>query len=299
MAGTAERYLRPEVLAGVKRLDLKARFIVEGFIAGLHRSPYQGFSVEFSEHRKYSPGDDLRTIDWGVYAKTDRFFIKKFRAETNLDAWLLVDRSASMAFGSPGLMTKMDYAISLAASLGFLMIRQQDSVGLAIGDEQLRTFLPPRARRSHLMRILSELTAVAPAGRTNLAACLHQVADRVRKKGLVVVFSDLLCDPGPVLEAMHHLRFRGHDLIVFQVLDHAEATFPFDGPTRFVDPETGDHVDADARAYRDAYLEQIRGFIEHYRTEIHKVRGDFQQVDTSMGFDKALVEYLVGRKGRF
>lgn len=299
MRGSAEKYLRPDVISQVKRLDLKARFIVEGFISGLHNSPYQGFSVEFSEHRKYSAGDDLRTIDWGVYAKTDRFYIKKFRAETNLDAYLLVDMSASMDFASPGLMSKMDYAVCLAASLGFLMINQQDSVGLATFDERIRSFIPPRSRKSQLSLILAELTKAAPSGPTGLASAIHQIAARTKKKGLMILFSDLLCDPRPVIDALHHLKFRGHDLIVFQILDRSEAEFTFDGPTRFVDPETGHYVDGDPQALRDGYMAALREFIETYRREVHGVRADFLQVDNSMTFDRALINFLVERQGRF
>lgn len=295
---SAEQYLRPDVIAGVKRLDLKARFIVEGFLAGLHRSPFHGFSVEFSEHRKYAAGDDLRAVDWNVYAKTDRFYIKKFQAETNLDAYLLVDQSASMNYGSPGLMTKMDYAICLAAGLAHLMIRQQDAVGLVTFDEKIRAFLPPKARRSRLMQILAELTRAVPAGPTNLAATLHQVAQRVRRRGLMVIFSDLLTEPKPVIEGISRLRSRGHDVIVFQVLDTAEVEFPFDAPVRMVDPETRATVDADPRAYRRAYLAALAEFIATYRRECRALRADFLQVDTSMTFDKALLGFLMERRGR-
>jgi len=298
MSGSAEKYLRPDVIAQVRRLDLKARFIVEGFISGLHRSPFQGFSVEFSDYRKYAPGDDLRTIDWNVYAKTDRFYIKKFRAETNCDAYLLVDQSASMFYGTPGLMNKMDYAICLAAGLAYLMIQQQDSVGLCTFDETVRTFMPAKSTRSQLTRILGELTKAAPLGKTDLAKAIHEVALRVRKRGLVIVLSDLLCDPEPVVKALHHLKYRGHDLIVFQILDKAEAEFTFDGPVRFVDPETGATVDADARAYRKGYLDALHQFIENYRRECHAVRADFHQIDTSMTFDKSLMNYLMERQSR-
>jgi uncharacterized protein (DUF58 family) len=296
---SAEKYLRPDVIATVQRLDLKARFIVEGFLAGLHASPYHGFSVEFSEHRKYTPGDDLRTIDWNVYAKTDRFFVKKYQAETNLDAYLLVDTSASMNFGSPGLMTKMDYAVCLAAGLAYLMIRQQDAVGLVTFDEAIRSFIPPKARRSRLMRILSELTRAAPAGKTNLAAALHTVAQRVRRRGLMIVFSDLLTEPKPVIEGISRLRARGHDVIVFQVLDQAEVRFPYDAPVRFREPESGAVVDADPRAFRRGYLSALADFIAGYRRECHALQADFLQVDTSMTFDKALLGFLVERQARF
>ncbi len=294
-----EEYLRPDVIRQVARLDLRARFIVEGLLAGLHSSPYQGFSVEFSEHRKYSPGDDLRTIDWNVYAKTDRFYVRKFEAETNLQAYLLMDCSASMGYAGGGRMTKMDYAICLAAALGYMMIHQQDAVGLVTFDRKVRTFMPPRTKRSHLMNLLGELAATRPTGGTDLAAALHEVAERVRKRSLMVLVSDLISDQDAVLDALHHVRYRGHDLIIFQVLDHSERTFDFDEPARFEEPETGEHVAADARAIRAGYLEEIEAFIESYRREAQNVRADFVTVDNAMTFDKALTEFLIQRRMRF
>ena len=248
MARSVEQYVRPEVIQQVQRLDLKARFIVEGFLSGLHASPYHGFSAEFSEHRKYTPGDDLRQIDWGVYAKTDRFYVKKHQAETNLDCYLVVDCSGSMGYAAGGRMTKMDYAICLAAALGYMLVHQQDSVGLVAFDEALRTFLPARSKRSHLTNILATLASLRPAGPTQLASAVHQVAERVRKRGLIVLLSDLLDEPAGVVDALHHLKFRGHDLIVFQVLDHSEVAFEFDGPVRFEEPESGETLEADPRA---------------------------------------------------
>jgi len=299
MALTIEQYLRPDVIQQVQRLDLKARFIIEGLMAGLHSSPFHGFSVEFSEHRKYVAGDDTRMIDWGVYAKTDRYYIKKFRAETNLEAYLLIDCSGSMGFATGGRMTKMDYGICLAAALGYMMIGQQDAVGLAVFDEKLKHFLPPKAKRSHLMNILSILARTAPYGETNLAAAIHDMADRVRKRGLMILISDLICDQEEVIRALHHMKFRGHDLIIFQVLDHSELAFEFDGQVRFECPETRDHVDADPQAIRAAYLEEFRAFIAEYKQECQNVRADFVTVDNSMTFDKALVEFLAQRQGRF
>ena len=304
----AARYLRPDVIAQVKRLDLKARFIVEGFVSGLHGSPFHGFSVEFSEHRKYVSGDDLRLIDWGVFGKTDRFYIKKYDAETNLEAYLLVDTSASMAYPDPrttaetGRMSKLDYAICLAASLGYLMIHQQDAVGLARFDSKLRSFLPARSKRSHLMRLIGELASVKPsrdeAGK-GLASALHDMAQRVRKRGLIIIFSDFLADADEVIEALHHLRFRGHDLILFQILDWTEVTLPFDNLTRFEDPETKQSLTTQPEAIRDRYLEALRSFTDHYRTEAAAMRADFVQVDTSMTFDHALIQFLIDRRRRF
>lgn len=299
MAKTVEQYLRPDVIQQVQRLDLKARFIVEGFLSGLHASPFHGFSVEFSEHRKYTPGDDIRAIDWGVYAKTDRFYIRKYEAETNLDAYLLMDCSGSMGYSAGGRMSKMDYAICIAAALGYLMIHQQDSVGLATFDEKVRTFLPPKSKRSHLMNLLSILARTQPAARTDLAAALHDVADRVRKRGLIILLSDLLSeDQEAIVRGLHHLKYRGHDLIIFQVLDQSELTFDFDGQVRFEEPETGEHVEADPQAIRAAYQEEVRKFIEEYRRQSQAVRADFITVHNGMTFDKALIEFLAQRAGR-
>jgi len=291
-----EEYLRPDVIQQIQRLDLKARFIVEGFLAGLHSSPFQGFSVEFSEHRKYTAGDDIRQIDWNVYAKTDRFYIKKFEAETNLECYLLVDCSASMGYATGGRMTKMDYSICLAAAMGYMMVHQQDSVGLVTFDEKIRSFLPPKCSLSHLMNLLATLARTKPSACTNLAAAMHEAAERIRKRGLIILLSDLLAEQADVIDAMHHLRFRGHDLIIFQVLDHSEVAFDFDGQTRFEEPESGDHVDADPQAIRAAYQAELREFIDEYRRQCQSVRADFVTVDNSMTFDKALVEFLVQRQ---
>ncbi|HUS93298.1 MAG TPA: DUF58 domain-containing protein [Phycisphaerae bacterium] len=299
MALKPEQYLRPDVIQQVKRLDLKARFIVEGFMSGLHGSPFHGFSVEFSEHRKYTPGDDIRQIDWGVFAKTDRFYIRKYEAETSLDAYLLVDCSGSMDFALGGRLTKMDYAICLAAALGYLMIGQQDSVGLFTFDEKVRCFLPPKSKRTHLTNILATLARTKPFGRTSLARALHDVAGRVRKRGLMILLSDLLDDQEEVLRGLHHLRFRGHDIIIIQVLDHSEVAFEFDGEVRFEDPETHDSVATNPRAIRSAYLREIGRFLDEYRRQCQAVRADFTTVHNAMTFDKALIEFLVQRRSRF
>lgn len=325
-------YLRPDVIAQVQRLDLRAQFIVEGFMAGLHTSPFHGASVQFSEHRKYVAGDDLRTIDWNILARTDRLYVKKFQAETNLEGYLLVDTSASMAYGGRGRgceregrrggdpesgnskakeepgaeaattgLSKLDYAICLAAALGYLMIHQQDAVGLGIFDTKLRTLIPPRARRSHLLTMLTELARARPAKDaqgSGLAATLHEIAQRVHKRSLIIVLSDFLADSDPVLEALHHLRFRRHDLICFQVLDWTETQFPFEDPTKFIDPENGEVLNTRPEAIRASYLAALRAFIEDYRAACASVRADFVTVDTAMTFDRALTQYLLERQRR-
>jgi uncharacterized protein (DUF58 family) len=293
---TAEKYVRPEVIRQVARLDLRAKFIVEGFLSGLHASPFQGFSVEFSEHRKYVPGDDLKDLDWTVFAKTDKYYLKKFQAETNLTGYLVMDLSASMDYTYRGELTKFEYAICLAAALGYLMIRQQDPVGLITFDTEIRASLPPRSRRSQLGQILAVLSALKPTGPTDIAKCLHQVATVARSRGLVMIFSDLLADPEPILDSLYHLRHRGHDIILFHILDEAEAAFPFEGTIEFADIETPDRLTVDAKGIRGDYLAALTEFREQLAAECAKARIDYVPVDTGLSFDKALLEYLLRRQ---
>jgi uncharacterized protein (DUF58 family) len=299
------RYLDPEVIQQVSRLDLRARFIVEGFIAGLHRSPFQGLSTEFSEHRKYVQGDDLRTIDWNVYARTDRVYVRKYRAETHLDCHLLVDASASMGYvgevktgKDTDAAGKLDYATHLAAALGYLVTRQQDAIGLGLLGEGLETLLPARSRRADLVRLLATLAAVKPRGRTGLAAGIHQALRRIPHRGVIVLLSDLLTDTARTLEALHHARFRGHDLIVMHILDAAEVRFPFEGAVRLEDPETGLALEASAEGVRARYVKALADWRGELRDRIAALKGDYVALDTSMKFDKALVEFLIQRSRR-
>ena len=292
---TAEKYLKPDVIRQIKRLDLRAQFIIRGFLQGLHSSPFQGFSVEFSEHRKYTPGDDPKDIDWLVYAKTDRYYVKKFEAETTITGYLAVDFSRSMGYTYRQEMTKADYAISLAAALCYLMIHQQDPVGLLTFDDRIRRSLAPRSRRSHLGDVLSTLANATPNGRTDVAHSLTQIAALLRHASLVMIFSDLLVDPQPVLQALHRLRHRGHDVILFHVLDEAEVRFPFQGMVELEDPETTDRLTLDADGYRADYVAAVEEFRETYRRECFQAGVDYVALDTGMQFDKALTEYLVMR----
>jgi uncharacterized protein (DUF58 family) len=298
MAG-AEKYLRPEVIRQVARLDLRAKFIVEGFLSGLHASPFHGFSVEFSEHRRYVPGDDLKDLDWTVYAKTEKYYIKKFQAETNLAGYLVMDLSGSMGWTYRQELTKFEYAICLAAALGYLMIHQQDPVGLVTFDTRIQASLPPRSKRTQLGTILAVLSNLKPAGQTDLAGCLHQLAAMIRHKSLVMVFSDLLTDPAPVFESLHHLRHRGNEIILFHVLDEAEVHFPFQGIVDFEDVEQPQRLTLDALGIRGDYLQALGEFQEHYRSECSKANIDYVPMDTSVSFDKALLEYLLQRQKRF
>jgi uncharacterized protein (DUF58 family) len=297
--GSTEKYLRPDVIRQVARLDLRAKFIVEGFLSGLHASPFQGFSVEFSEHRKYVPGDDLKDLDWNVYAKTDKYYLKKFEAETNLTGYLVMDLSESMAYTYRQELSKFEYAICLAAALGYLMIHQQDPVGLVTFDTRIQASLPPRSKRTQLGTILAVLANLKPSGRTDVANCLHQLAAMIRTKSLIMVFSDLLTEPQPVLQSLHHLRHRGNEVILFHILDEAEVHFPFDGVIEFEDIEAHDRLTIDARGMRADYLQTLGDFQRFYREECARANIDYVPMDTSVGFDKALMEYLLQRQKRF
>jgi uncharacterized protein (DUF58 family) len=300
------RYLDPEVIQQVTRLDLRARFIVEGFIAGLHRSPFQGLSTEFSEHRKYVQGDDLRTIDWNVYARTDRVYVRKYQAETHLDCHLLVDASASMGYvgeapsrrQADAAAGKLNYAIHLAAALGYLVTKQQDAIGLGVLGEGLQTMLPPRSRRADLVQLLATLAAIKPSGRTGLAAGIHAALQRIPHRGLIVLLSDLLTDTDEALKALHHVRFGGHDLIVMHILDAAEVRFPFEGTVRLEDPETHVTLEAEAEGVRAGYVKALADWRARLQDRIAALKGDYVPLDTSMKFDKALVEFLVQRSRR-
>ncbi len=297
-----EAYLRPEVIRQVQRFDLKAKFLIEGFLSGLHSSPYKGFSVEFSEHRKYVRGDDVRAIDWKLWSRTNRYYVKQFEAETNLTGHLVVDVSASMGYsGKPGGISKLNYATYLAAAMAYMMIHQQDPVGLVTSGDSIKAFLKPKSKSSHLFAILKTLSETVPSGQTRLAENLHQIAEMIDHRGMVMIFSDLLDDQGEdkMLEALSHLRYRGHDVIIFQILDAAEAQFPFQDLTRFEDIEgLPDSIVADPPSIRNAYLSELRAFLERYKSECLKRHIDFVSVDTSQSFDKPLLAYLQRRCGK-
>ncbi|HUT90864.1 MAG TPA: DUF58 domain-containing protein [Thermoguttaceae bacterium] len=295
---TAESYLKPEVIRQIKRLDLRARFIVQGFLHGLHASPFHGFSVEFSEHRKYTPGDDPKDIDWLIYAKTDKYYVKKFEAETNVTGYLVMDLSRSMGYTYRQELTKFDYSVCLAAALAYLMIHQQDPVGLLTFDEKIRHSLAPKSRRKQLGDVLSLLANLKPEGKTDVAASLAQIAAMLRHASLVMVFSDLLAEPEPILQSLRRLRHGGHDVILFHVLDEAEVRFPFDGMVELEEPETRQRLQLDAADFRRDYLAELESFRATYRRECSRTRIDYVEIDTSMQFDKALTEYLVSRRAR-
>jgi uncharacterized protein (DUF58 family) len=290
----ARQFLDPAVIARLGTLELKAKTIVEGLISGLHRSPFKGFSVEFAEYRQYIRGDDLSTIDWKVFARSDRYYVKKFEEETNLDCHLLIDVSGSMAYRSHDL-SKFDYAACLAASLGYLMSRQRDGVGLMAFDDRIVSAVPASTRPGHLRNLLVALSRLHPGRRTNVAKPLLQVAEALTKRGMVIVISDLLDDPEAVVRGLKLFHHRGSDVLVFHVLDPDEIDFPFDRATRFEDLETAEEVTAVPDLVRAHYQNAIGGLIERYRRELGGAGIDYQLLNTRQPLELALLAYLSTR----
>jgi uncharacterized protein (DUF58 family) len=292
---TRERqFLDPAVLARLGTLELKARTIVEGFLSGLHRSPFKGFSVEFAEYRQYLPGDDLATIDWKVYARSDRHYVKKFEEETNLDCHLMLDVSASMGYGS-GAMTKFEYGQCLAAALGYLMNRQRDAVGLTAFDSKIVTMLPASARPGHLRGLLVTLDRLQLGLDTDVGRPLHQLADSLTKRGMVVLISDLLDEPERVVRGLKHFQFRGTDVVVFHLLDPHELDFPFERPTKFEDLESRDEVTAVPSLVRGHYLRAMGTLVDRYRRDLGAAGIDYHLLRTSEPLEMALLAYLSTR----
>ena len=296
MSDTYRHYLKPHVVSRLANMELRARLVVEGFITGLHRSPYHGFSVEFAEHRPYMPGDEIRHIDWKLYGKTDRHYVKRYEEETNLKAYLILDTSRSMAYASEGRMPKLEYASSLAAALAYMMVKQQDAVGLAMFNESLTSYLPPRATHGYLRQILIALQNAGPSGRTGAGRALHQVADRIKRRGLVIVLSDLLDSPGTVMTALKHFRYKKNEVIVMQVLDPLERTFALGADAVVQDLETGERLTTQPYQIEKAYRGAMRDFLDRYRKECLEHHIDYVLMDTSTPFDTALVAYLNKRE---
>jgi uncharacterized protein (DUF58 family) len=277
-------------------MELRARLVVEGFITGLHKSPYHGFSVEFTEHRQYMPGDEIKHIDWKAYGKTDRFYIKQFEEETNLKSYLIVDASRSMDYASKGNLKKFEYASYVAAALSFLMIEQRDAVGLTLFDEGIRVSLPPRATRSYLKEILKELESAKPAKKTGTSASLNLIAEQIKRRGLVIVLSDLFDKPESVMTALKHFRHKGHEVVVMQILDPLERSFAFDGDAIFKDLETQEELMTQPWHIQTAYQQSMQEFLDFYKRQCRDNNIDYVLLDTSTPFDKALFEYLNKRK---
>ena len=292
------RYLDPRTLASLGGLDLQARAVVEGYVAGLHKSPYHGFSVEFAEHREYVPGDDIRHVDWKVWSKTDRLYLKQYEEETNLLAYLLLDVSESMGYASDDNISKLDYAKCVAASIAYLVLQQQDSVGLTTFDDRLQRQLRPSGQPSHLRELISLMDRAPAASKSDVGAIFHDVADRIKKRGIVVVLSDLFDDPARMLAGLRHFRHRRHDVIVFHVLDPAELDFPFRQTTLFRGLEDLGEILADPQALRRAYQAEMGAFRDEVRKGCQGANIDYVLLRTDEPLDVALTGYLAARSTR-
>jgi uncharacterized protein (DUF58 family) len=291
-----DQRLPPEAVSRISRLEVEARHLVEGFISGLHRSPFFGQSIEFAQHREYVPGDDIRRVDWKVWSKTDKYYLKLYEEETNLRTTILVDASESMQFGSSA-RTKYDHASALAAALTYLLLRQQDAVSLAVFDESIRSRAPSRSQQTHLGTILSVLAIESPKKKTDMFGLLRTVADEKSQKGMVILISDLLCDRNDLFKGLKLLRQRGHDVLLFQVLDDQELDFNYAGTTRFEGLEESGTLTCDPKALRESYLQAMEAFLDELRRRCARNVIDFQTIRTSTPLDAALRHYMSHRVG--
>jgi uncharacterized protein (DUF58 family) len=296
MAASNREYLDPIFLSKLANMELVARCAVEGFFSGLHPSPFQGFSVEYSDHREYHPGDEVKFVDWKVFARTDRLCIKRFHQETNTTVYILLDVSKSMSFSGGGSTRKIDYACYLAAALSYLMLKQGDSTGLALFAEKIVAQVPAASRRTHLNAILKTLDRHATGGRTNLAAVLHTVAETTKRRGLVVLVSDLLDDEDDIFRGLAHLKFLKHDVIVFHVMDHQELSLDYEGLIQFEDLESSDKVRTFPQSIRSGYQQRVAEFLDNVKKTLGKSNIDYCLLETSEPLDRAFIAYLVKRR---
>lgn len=292
---TGYQYLEPSALARVKNLSVVARGVVEGFISGLHSSPYKGFSVEFAEHREYTAGDDPRHLDYRMLGRTDRLYIKQYEEETNMRVQILLDTSGSMGYGHEGKPTKLEYACYLTAILSYLMTRQQDLVGLTTFDTEIRLDMPARSSPRHFNEMMRQLEQIGPGRQTDVADTLHRIANRFKRRRLIVLLSDLYDEPEEVIRALHHFRHRRHEVIVFHIFDKAEIEFPFRDVIAFQDMETSERIQVDPAYVREVYVQQVEAFIEEYRRACAESRIDYVMTDTSVPYDFMLSRYIARR----
>ena len=290
------KYLQPETAAQIGNIELIARLVVEGFITGLHRSPYHGFSVEFAEHRQYRHGDETKNIDWKVFARTNRFYVKQYEEETNLRAMIAIDSSASMGYASKGHISKFDYACYLTAALATLMINQRDAVGVTLYDKDINKFLPPRSKPSYIAEILKTLTNTKPSSETHTVVSLDKLAERIKRRGLVIIMSDFFDDKQSVLQALKHFRHRNHEVLVFHILDPREVDFKLGNGANFKDIETGEEMVTVPYQIQQSYSDAAKNFINDIRKECYNHNIDYNLIETSKPFDKALRDYLTKRR---
>jgi len=287
-------YLSEEFIAKIDKFNLRARLIVEGFIVGLHKSPYHGFSVEFSDHRQYNPGDPIRNLDWKVYAKTNRYYLKRYEEETNLKSYILVDHSNSMKYSSGGI-NKLEYAKALASALTYLMLSQQDAVGLLSYTNRITSYIPPRSMRSYLNVLLKQLYKLKAAEKTNTATILHSLAERIKKRGLIIIVSDLIDKPDQILQGLQHFRHHKHEVILFHIQDQQEQDFDFRKETEFIDSETGERIVVNPWQIRQDYLKVYQENTTYLKTKCHEAFIEYNPITTSTPFDQTLLQYLIKR----
>ncbi len=288
------KYFAPERLARLGDMQLVARTVVEGYVSGLHKSPFKGHSNEFAAYRQYMPGDDLKHFDWKVYARTDKKYVREYEEETNMTCTLLLDCSASMGFASSGL-NKLAYGCYLSAALAYLMVQQHDRVGLAVFDDNVQNRFPPRSNPSHLKFLLNRLDELEPTGQTGISGALHPIASALDKRGLIILISDLLDDQDEVINALQHFRHDRHEVVVFNLFDPAEINFSFDGLSEFRDMETDEKMQVRPSVVRDAYRDEFEAFVEKYRKNCRNAGVDYQIVNTSMPYELMLSRYLTKR----
>lgn len=287
---TPSKYLDPEIVSRLSGLELKARLVAEGFMSGLHTSPYKGFSQEFADYRQYMPGDEPKRLDWKVYGRTDRFYIKEYQDETNLRAYLLIDKSGSMGYGSG--IKKLEYAKYLGATLAYLFHKQRDSVGIATFDTTIKEYIPPSAKRTNFMHILCALDHARSGAETSLSNVLSQLAQKIKRRGLVIVLSDLLDEPEAVLCALKSFRYRKHELLVLHILDKNESTFPFDTQAVFVDMETQSEMTIQPEIIRESYRKKFQKLLDTYRKTLLSAHIGYELLYTNTPYDRALLAYL-------
>lgn len=288
-------YLNPAAISKLNSLELKARMVVEGFMVGLHKSPYHGFSAEFSQHRPYMQGDDLKNVDWKVYGKTEKYFIKQYEEETNLKSHIILDTSKSMDFKSGNNISKLSYSVILAAALSYLMIKQQDAVGLALYSEKINKILLPKASRTYLQEILKQLSALTAADKTNTASSLGEIAEKIKRRGLVIIISDFFDDVETVIKSLKKFSYNNNEVIVFQMLDPVEKSFAFGKDAIFKDMETNEEMTTQPFQIQKAYREAMAEFTGKIKRECLNAKFDYNLIDTSTSFDTALYTYIQKR----
>ena len=316
------RFLDPSTLSRLSSMEMRARIVVEGFVSGLHRSPYRGFGVEFVEYRQYTPGDDVRHVDWKAVARSDRYYVKEYEDETNLQCVLLLDRSASMGYcsgrsgssgrsgiygrsgrpgpsGKPGVLDKLEYGSYLAASLAHLIMRQGDGVGLVTFDQAVRDYLPPSSKNTQLPAIHTMLDGLRASEGTDIGKPLHELAESIPRRGLVILISDLIDDIDEMMNSLMHFRFKGHEVLVFHIVDREELDFSFSETARFDDPETGEQITVTPSAIRGDYMEAVQAFMDSIRTGCAKIQVDYERMETDRPLDFALFSYLSRRAVKF